>query len=142
MTNNAPKSKKRVLGREADSPEDNHESTRVTVRMSQLILDGIKSDMEDEGYSKKDRSRWISEAVQEMWEQFEHESVDDRILYLKLTSPLRENMKSFDIYLSETSVLPFYKMVKFAEEAGLDKDPKTRVAYMAISMRLIRRGRI
>ena len=135
------KPSKRVLGAQVID-ENNEESSRITVRMSQLILDGIKEDMEANEYSKKDRSRWISESVLEMWEQFSRETNDDKEHYLKLTSPLKEKMTSFDIYLSDEAVKPFYDMVTFAESVGLTKDPKVRVAYMAISMRLIRRGRI
>lgn len=136
------KSNKRVLGAQSTSGATDEESNRLTVRMSGIVLDGIREDMEENEYSKKDRSKWISEAILEMWEQFSRESDDDKELYLKLTSPLKEKMTSFDIYLSEKALTPFYKMVRFTESVGLNKDPKTRVAYMAISMRLIRRGRI
>ncbi|MAZ86060.1 MAG: hypothetical protein CL693_00230 [Cellvibrionaceae bacterium] len=136
------KSNKRVLGAQSTSGNTDEESSRLTVRMSGIVLEGIKEDMEANEYSKKDRSKWICEAILEMWEQFSREPDEDKELYLKLTSPFKESMTSFDIYLSEKALTPFYKMVEFAESVGLNKDPKTRVSYMAISMRLIRRGRI
>jgi hypothetical protein len=112
----------------------------VSVRLQEATLIAIKSRMEEEGYSPRKRSVWITEAIIELYELFKVEQTEDWRFYFeanKVQSP--RSIKPTKLTLGGLAAIKtFDAMVEVYDTFSTGENAISQIVDLAVNTRLTR----
>lgn len=114
-------------------------SLRLGARFVDSFVEEFTSHLQAQGYGQRGRSKWVSEAVLDIYNSWSALDPDDLMLDLLVYQPQVGSTNPVPFVLSAEAATVYKKLLATLEKAKKPvADAKTRLLYAAIARRLIR----
>lgn len=111
----------------------------VSARFSEDFMTELNETIKRQGYGPKQRSKWVTEAVQALFASWRESKPEDLVLDLLAYKPQVSNTDPTPFLLSAEAAANFNELLnRVSGSKRPPQDAKTRVLYAAIARRIIR----